>query len=122
MTSTTQHIVRVPDVAREIRFDRDGSIQVSEIYSFENLGSSISEIQLQLPKNSSDAMAYDQIGQLWDTPSNGPALSIAPRYSGGIEANRTFTFTLKYKLDPAAYTKEKNWWGANKYDLSFTRT
>ncbi len=115
MTSTTQYIVRVPEVAREIRFDQDGSIQVSETYGFESLGNPVSTIQLTLPKNSSDIMAYDQIGQLWDAPQNGPDVSVAPRYSGGIEANRTFTFTLKYRLDPATYVEETNWWGMNKY-------
>jgi len=118
MTSTAQFIVRVPHVLREIRFGEDGAIQVSDNYDFESLGGSISSIQLTLPQNSTDIMAYDQIGQLWDTPKNEPDISISTRYSGGIEANRTFTFTLKYTLDPRTYVKETNWWGTNNYKLS----
>ena len=118
MTSTAQFIVRVPDVAREIRFNEDGSIEVSETYDFESLGGPVSTIQLRVPQNSSDVMAYDEIGQLWDAPSQGPDVSVSPRYSGGIGTNRTFTFTLKYKLDPATYVEEINWWGTNKCKLS----
>ncbi len=118
MTSTAQFIVRVPHVIREIRFGQDGSIGVSEIYNFECLGGSVSSIALTLPQNSSDIMAYDEIGQLWDASENGPGVSVSPRYSGGIGLNRTFIFTLKYKLDPAAYVEEVNWWGTNKCKLS----
>jgi hypothetical protein len=118
MTSTAQFIVRVPHVVREIRFAQDGSIGVSEIYDFESLGGSVSSIALTLPQNSSDIMAYDEIGQLWDASENGPGVSVSPRYSGGIGLNRTFTFTLKYKLDPATYVQEVNWWGTNKGKLS----
>lgn len=118
MTSTAQFIVRVPHVVREIRFSEDGTIRVSDKYDFESLGGSISSIQLTLPQNSSDVMAYDQIGQLWETPMNGPDISVSPRYSGGIETNRTFTFTVKYALDPRAYVVEINWWGTNNYKLS----
>jgi hypothetical protein len=118
MTSTDQFIVRVPHVAREIRFGQDGSIDVSETYDFESLGGSVSSIALTLPQNSSDIMAYDEIGQLWDASENGPGVSVSPRYSGGIGLNRTFTFTMKYKLDPATYVQEVNWWGTNKCKLS----
>jgi len=118
MTSTAQFIVRVPHVVREIRFGEDGTIRVSDVYEFESLGGSVSTIQLTLPQNSSDVMAYDQIGQLWDTPEKGPDISVSPRYSGGIGQNRTFTFTLKYTLDPPAYVKEINWWGTNNYKFS----
>jgi hypothetical protein len=118
MTSTVQLIVRVPHVVREIRFAQDGSIGVSEIYDFESLGGSVSSIDLTLPQNSSDVMAYDQVGQLWDASKNGPDVSVSPRYSGGIGLNRTFTFTLKYKLDRATYVQEVNWWGTNRGKLS----
>jgi hypothetical protein len=118
MTSAAQFIVRVPHVVREIRFGEDGTIQISDAYEFENLGVSVSTIQLTLPQNSSDVMAYDQIGQLWDTPKAGPDISVGPRYSGGIGQNRTFTFTLKYTLDPPAYVKEISWWGTNSYKFS----
>jgi hypothetical protein len=118
LTSTAQFIVRVPHVVREIRFGEDGTIRVSDAYEFENLGGSISTIQLTLPENSSDVMAYDQIGQLWDTPQTGPDISVGPRYSGGVGQNRTFTFTLKYTLDPPTYVKEVNWWGTNNYKFS----
>jgi hypothetical protein len=118
MTSTTQFIVRVPQVVREISFVQDGSIEVSETYNFESLGGTVSTIQLTLPQNSSNAMAYDQIGQLWDTPQQGPDISVSPRYSGGIDLNRTFTFTVKYELNPAAYVQEINWWGTDKYKFS----
>jgi hypothetical protein len=118
MTSTTQFIVRVPRVVKEIRFAQEGPIEVSERYDFESLGGPVSTVQLTLPQNSSDAMAYDQVGQLWDTPIEEPDVSVSPRYSGGIEQNRTFTFTLKYKLNPAAYVEEINWWGTNKYKFS----
>jgi hypothetical protein len=63
-------------------------------------------------------MAYDQIGQLWDASRSGPDVSVAPRYSGSIGLNRTFTFTLKYTLDPGTYVQEVNWWGTNKCNLS----
>jgi hypothetical protein len=118
MTSTAQYIVRVPDVVREIRFVRDGSIEVSETYSLEALGGTVSLIDLVLPQNSSDVMAYDEIGQLWESSRNGPDVSVSPRYSGGIDLNRTFTFTLKYTLDPATYVKEVTWWGTNECQLS----
>jgi hypothetical protein len=118
MTSTAQFIVRVPHVIREIRFGQDGSIDVSETYNFESLGGSVSSIALTLPENSSDIMAYDQIGELWDASKNGPDVSVSPRYSGGVGLNRTFTFTLKYKLDRATYVQEVNWWGTNKGKLS----
>jgi hypothetical protein len=118
MTSTSQFIVRVPDVVREIRFGQDGSMAVSETYDFESLGGSVSSIDLTLPQNSTDIMAYDEIGQLWDASSNGPGVSVSPRYSGGIGVNRTFTFTLKYKLATAAYVEEVNWWGMNKCKFS----
>jgi hypothetical protein len=118
MTSTAQFIVRVPHLTREIRFGQDGSIDVSETYDFESLSGSVSSIALTLPVNSSDIMAYDQIGQLWDASENGPGVSVSPRYSGGIGVNETFTFTLKYKLDPATYVQKVNWWGTNKCNLS----
>jgi hypothetical protein len=118
MTSTAQYIVRVPDVVREIRFVRDGPIEVSETYSLEALGGTVSLIDLVLPQNSSDVMAYDEIGQLWDSSRNGPDVSVSPRYSGGIGLNRTFTFTLKYTLNPATYVKEVTWWGTNECQLS----
>jgi hypothetical protein len=118
MTSSTQSIVRVPHVAREIRFTQDGSIEISETYDFESLGGSVSSVAFTLPRNSSDIMAYDEIGQLWDAPSSGPSISVSPRYSGGVGVNRTFTFTLKYKLATAAYVEQVNWWGTNKCRLS----
>lgn len=119
MTSVAQFIVRVPHLSREIRFGEDGTIRVSDTYDFENLAGSISTIQLTLPENSSDVMAYDLIGSLWDTPQEGPDISVGPRYSGGIESNRTFTFTIKYQIDPRTYVKQTEWWGANscKFDL-----
>jgi hypothetical protein len=118
MTSTTQFIVRVPQVVREIRFAQDGSIEISEIYNFTSLGGSVSTIQLTVPQNSSDVMAYDQVGQLWDTPQAGPDISVSPRYSGGIQLNQTFTFTLKYSVNPARYVEGINWWGTNKCKLT----
>jgi len=118
MTSTGQFIVRVPDVVREIRFAQDGSIEISETYDLESLGGSVSSIDLTLPLNSTDVMAYDQIGQLWDSSKDGPDVSVGPRYSGGIGLNRTFTFTLKYRLDPATYVKEVSRWGTNECKLS----
>jgi len=119
MTSTTQFIVRVPHVSREIRFGEGGTIRVSDTYDFENLAGSISTIQITLPQNSSDVMAYDLVGPLWDTPQQGPDISVGPRYPGGIATNRTFTFTLKYQLDPKTYVKQVQWWGASscKFDL-----
>jgi len=113
MTSTAQFIVRVPHLSREIRFGEDGTIRVSDTYDFENLAGSISTIQLTLPQNSSDVMAYDLIGSLWDSSQQGPDISVGPRYSGGIEPNRTFTFTMKYQVDPRTYVKQTEWWGAN---------
>jgi hypothetical protein len=113
MTSVAQFIVRVPHLSREIRFGEDGTIRVSDTYDFENLAGSISTIQLTLPENSSDVMAYDLIGSLWDSPQQGPDISVGPRYSGGIESNRTFTFTIKYQIDPRTYVKQTEWWGAN---------
>ena len=113
MTSTAQFIVRVPHLSREIRFGEDGTIRVSDTYDFENLAGSISTIQLTLPQNSSDVMAYDLIGSLWDSPQQGPDISVGPRYSGGIRSNRTFTFTIKYQVDPRTYVKQTEWWGAN---------
>lgn len=113
MTSTAQFIVRVPHMSREITFGEDGTIRVSDTYDFENLAGSISTIQLTLPQNSSDVMAYDLIGSLWDSPQQGPDISVGPRYSGGIEPNRTFTFTMKYQVDPRTYVNQIQWWGAN---------
>jgi len=113
MTSTAQFIVRVPHLSREIRFGEDGTIRVSDTYDFQNLAGSISTIQLTLPQNSSDVMAYDLIGSLWDSPQQGPDISVGPRYSGGIRSNRTFTFTIKYQVDPRTYVKQTEWWGAN---------
>jgi hypothetical protein len=113
MTSTAQFIVRVPHMSREIAFGEDGTIRISDTYDFENLAGSISTIQLTLPQNSSDVMAYDLIGSLWDSPQQGPDISVGPRYSGGIEPNRTFTFTMKYQVDPRTYVKQTEWWGAN---------
>ena len=113
MTSTAQFIVRVPHMSREVRFGEDGTIRVSDTYDFENLAGSISTIQLTLPQNSSDVMAYDLIGSLWDSPQQGPDISVGPRYSGGIGSNRTFTFTMKYQVDPRGYVKQIQWWGAN---------
>ena len=118
MTSTIQFVVRVPDLIREIQFNEDGSIGVSDKYDFESLGDPVTAILLKLPQNSSDVMAYDEVGQLWDTTRQGPDISISPRYSSGIGTNRTFTFTLKYKLDPATYVEKINWWGTNKCKLS----
>ncbi|HXZ98094.1 MAG TPA: hypothetical protein VED24_01870 [Candidatus Acidoferrum sp.] len=118
MTSTTQSIVRVPQVVRQISFAQDGSIQVSETYNFTSLGGSVSTIQLTLPQNSSSVMAYDYVGQLWDAPQTGPDISVSPRYSGGIPLNQTFTFTLKYNVSPGAYVEEINWWGTNKCKLT----
>jgi len=119
MTSTTQFVVRVPHVSREIRFGEGGTIRVSDTYDFENLAGSISTIQITLPQNSSNVMAYDLVGPLWDTPQQGPDISVGPRYPGGIATNRTFTFTLKYQLDPKTYVKQIQWWGASscKFDL-----
>lgn len=113
MTSTAQFIVRVPHLSREIRFSEDGTIRVSDTYDFENLAGSVSTIQLTLPQNSSDVMAYDLIGSLWDSPQQGPEISVGPRYSGGIGSNRTFTFIIKYQVDPRTYVKQTEWWGAN---------
>jgi len=113
MTSTAQFIVRVPRLSREITFGEDGTMRVSDTYDFENLAGSISTIQLTLPQNSSDVLAYDLIGSLWDSPQQGPDISVGPRYSGGIEPNRTFTFTVKYQVDPRTYVKQTEWWGAN---------
>jgi len=117
MTSSAQFKVRVPHVSRVIQFDQDGTIRISDTYDFENLASSISSIQLTLPQNSSDVMAYDLIGRLWDSPQEGPDVSVAPRYSGGIEQNRTFTFTLKYRIDSQTYVRQIHWWGANSFKL-----
>jgi len=118
MTSPNQYIVRVPNVSREITFDSDGKIHVSDTYDFENLAGAISTIPVRLPANSSNVMAYDHIGALWDTPSQGRDLTISPRYSGGIGSNRTFTFTLKYEVDPRAYVKEEQWWGVYSFRFS----
>jgi len=118
MTSTAQFIVRVPQVSREIQFDPDGRVHVSDTYSFENLAASVSTIQLSLPQNSSEIMAYDLIGPLWDSSVQGPDVSVGPRYSGGIEENRTFTFTLKYQVDPRTYITQSQWWGGSSYKFS----
>ncbi len=118
MTSTTQFIVRVLHASREIRFGQDGTIRVSDTYDFESLAGSVSTIQLTLPQNSSDVLAYDSVGQLWDTPQQGPDVSVGPRYPGGIATNRTFTFTLKYQIDPRTYVKQIQWWGGDSFKFS----
>jgi len=115
VTSPNQHLVRVPSVIREVRFGEDGSIHVSETYTFENLGSSVSTISLTIPQNSTDVMAYDLFGPLWDLPRQGPSVSLSPRYSDGISTNRTFTFTLKYQVDPRTYVKQGELWGTDTY-------
>jgi len=117
MTSTAQFIVRIPHVSREIRFGEDGTIRVSDTYDFENLAGSISTIQLTLPQNASDVMAYDLVGPLWDAPQQGPDISVGPRYPGGIATNRTFTFTVKYQLDPKTYVEQIQWWGSSSCKL-----
>jgi hypothetical protein len=116
--SAAQFLVRVPHVGREIRFDEDGTISVSDTYDFDNLGNPITTIQLMLPQNCSDIMAYDLIGPLWDSPRQEPSISLAPRYSGGVGSNRTFTFTVKYQVDPRAYVKQVQWWGVNDYKFT----
>jgi len=115
MTSSDQFIVRVPHAAREIRFDPDGRIHVSDIYDFENLAGSMTAIEITLPENSTDVMAYDAIGALWDSPREGPGISIGPRYREGFGQNKTFTFTLKYEVDPRTYLKQSEWWGGNQF-------
>lgn len=116
--SAAQLLVRVPHVSREIRFDEDGTISVSDTYDFENLANSITTIQLMLPQNCSDIMAYDLIGPLWDSPKQEPSISLTPRYSGGVGSNRTFTFSVKYQVDPRAYVKQAQWWGVNDYKFT----
>jgi len=118
MTSQNQHIVRVPTASRDITFDPDGKIHVSDTYSFENLAAPVATIPITLPTNSSNAMAYDFIGPLWDAPSQGIDLTVSPRYSGGIASNQTFTFTLKYDVDPATYVQEEQWWGSYSFNFS----
>ncbi|WP_455286454.1 hypothetical protein [[Eubacterium] cellulosolvens] len=118
MESEAQLVVRVPHVSREIRFEEDGTIHVSDMYDFENLANSITTIQLMLPQNCSDIMAYDLIGPLWDSPEQEPRISITPRYSGGIGTNRTFTFTVEYQIDPKTYVKQVQWWGVNNYEFA----
>lgn len=111
MTSTSQFIVRVPHVVREITFDPSGKVGVSDKYDFENLVGSVSTIPLRLSQNSSNVMAYDLIGPLWDSPRRGPEISVGPRYPGGVGSNRTFSFTVKYELDPRTYVTQLRWWG-----------
>ena len=118
MESTAQLIVRVPRASREIRFDEDGTILVSDKYDFENLANPIPKIQLTLPQNCSDIMAYDLIGPLWDSPEQESRISLNPRYSGGVGSNRTFTFTVKYQVDPETYVKQVQWWGVNNYKFA----
>ncbi len=118
MTSANQHIVRVPSASRMITFDPDGKIHVSDTYSFENLGAPVATIPITLPTNSSNAMAYDFIGPLWDAPSQASELTVSPRYSSGIASNQTFTFTLKYDIDPTTYVKEEQWWGSYSFKFS----
>jgi hypothetical protein len=118
MESTAQLMVRVPHVSREISFDEDGAVSVSDTYDFENFANSITTIQLTLPENCSDIMAYDLIGPLWDSPKQELRIAVAPRYSGGVGSNRSFTFTVKYQLDPRAYVKQVQWWGVNNYEFT----
>ena len=118
MVSVSQFLVEVPHASREIRFSEDGSIHITDMYDFENSGSSVSTIQLKLPQNASNVMAYDAIGPLWDTPQEGPDVSVGPRYSGGIGTNRTFSFTLKYEVNPQAYVKQAAQWGSNSCEFT----
>jgi hypothetical protein len=118
MTNPEQQIVRVLRAERLVSIDADGKLRVSDTYDFESLAGSVSQVELTLPENSTDVMAYDSIGRLWDDPKRGPNISVSPRYSGGIGANRTFSFTVKYTLQSQAYLKQKSWWGSCSFKFA----
>ena len=95
--SITVQLFKVHRAERKVTFKPLGGINVEDSYSVTNLSTSTSQIEILLPMNSSNVMAYDKLGAIWDEPQKGNRVTVSPRY-GTIKANESFTFTLKYDL------------------------
>ena len=123
-TSVSVQFIKVRSVEREISFNADGSVHVSDTYDLRNLAASITSLTIQLPKDAYEVMAYDPLGTLWDDYQKGSeeatsstfGVEVSPRI-GTIRVDENFVFTLKYRLSSREHVKQLAWWGL--YDLAF---
>lgn len=114
--SITVQLFKVHWAERKVTFKPLGGIGVEDSYSVTNLSTSTSQIEILLPKNSSNVMAYDKLGPIWDEPQKGDRVTVSPRY-GTIKANESFTFTLKYDLSNSHLSKRGMF---GHYELNLT--
>jgi len=114
--SITVQLFKVHWAERKVTFKPLGGISVEDSYSVTNLSTSTSQIEILLPKNSSNVMAYDKLGPIWDEPQKGDRVTVSPRY-GTIKANESFTFTLKYDLSNSHLSRRGT---LGQYELNLT--
>ena len=115
-------IVNIQDLKREIRINRIGEIEASDAYYITNEASAdITSIQVVLPPNSSNQIARDQFGRLFDKEKQ-PTLTDerTNRYKITfplpVKANESNRFTINYRLPWEGYTTQES---SNNFDLSF---
>ncbi len=121
-TSVNQFILSLRKVQRQIEFQPEGNLQITDMYSFFNHATPLSNLPIRMPRGSFDVMAYDRVGALWVTPRAVPQtseLSIQPRYGGGVKTNTTFSFTLQYTVARDLYVKQLSWWGLYNLTIAF---
>ena len=114
-SSSSQRLVTCDWARRQISISPQGEVSVSDHYRLNNLASSFSSIKLNLPKETTEVMAHDDIGPLWSAPKKTYDISIEPRFRN-VRQNESFTFRVEYKLSAGRNVKQLEWWGL--YDLA----
>ncbi|MCK4474413.1 hypothetical protein KAU30_01115, partial [Candidatus Bathyarchaeota archaeon] len=115
-------IVNIRDLKREIRINRIGEIEASDAYYITNEASEdITSIQIILPPNSSNQIARDQFGRLFEKEkqpilTDGRTNRYEITFPLPIKANESNRFTINYRLPWESYTTQA---GSNNFNLSF---
>ncbi len=115
-TSAKQRIIRCDWAKRELEMTPQGDLKLTDSYQIGSIGRDVSSVKVNLPKDASDVMLYDELGILTSIPSGSRSIDVTPRFRT-IRDAETMTFTLKYRIPAGKAVEQLQWWGL--YNLNF---
>jgi hypothetical protein len=104
------------NVKREITLDQMGHVHVSDYYYITNwANTSLSSMEIGLPKGAYDVSSYDSIGSLGVTTGEGTGAytNATVTFRTAVTTGQAVEFTLDYLLPLKKYVNQYSWWSFN---------
>jgi hypothetical protein len=104
------------NVNREITLDQMGHVHVSDYYYITNwAATSLSSMEIDLPKGAYDVSSYDSIGSLGVTTQEGAGgyTNATVTFRTAVTTGQAVEFTLNYLLPLKNYVNQYSWWSFN---------